>query len=406
MKKLWDCAFLILVLGLTAGCGLINDQTVPKQNTELSDSEDFTIKNTTEEQLNGTIESALYFNNLEQQNDKEDESKGQETIQITPYIDDEKRNEIIAAYLQKHDIDKEMPDGTTNDCKRCLIEYYSDEDRRMTCMIFHIWGLYYKDPDALAAAASSFYDLSQEEQDKLSETTLREITYCTTLYWDDINYAGTLIYDCDKEQRTTWESFTDLEGNVLTSLSYDYIEDIPFSFITEYENVETANPYILNRAQCFWLYKDLTEYDETGRWISYHGCLHSGDRAVCSYDENAKLETIREESEEFEEDWGDARSGDITLHYREDGSLERMEYSFVTARRSTYDSSGTAYFDEQGRMVYRTYYVTHGNHECFYLYKDGKRPWAYMELCSQAWSSIDSNTNYGNEFFIYLFEPQ
>lgn len=74
--------------------------------------------------------------------------------------------------------------------------------------------------------------------------------------------------------------------------------------------------------------------------------------------------------------------------------------------RKSYDSSGTAYFDEQERLFYRSYYVSHGSHFRFYLYKDEVRLWACMEVCSQAYNSFedDNDIRYGNEFFFYLFQ--
>ena len=68
-----------------------------------------------------------------------------------------------------------------------------------------------------------------------------------------------------------------------------------------------------------------------------------------------------------------------------------------------------AAYDEQGRLVYRHYYITHGYHYRVYLYNgEETRPWAWMEFCTQALSSPDEETGvyYGCGCFFYLFEKQ
>ena len=85
-----------------------------------------------------------------------------------------------------------------------------------------------------------------------------------------------------------------------------------------------------------------------------------------------------------------------------------MDYGFLYWGSST-DCSGAAAYDEQGRLVYRHYYITHGYHYRVYLYNgEETRPWAWMEFCTQALSSPDEETGvyYGCGCFFYLFEKQ
>jgi hypothetical protein len=62
-------------------------------------------------------------------------------------------------------------------------------------------------------------------------------------------------------------------------------------------------------------------------------------------------------------------------------------------------------YDEQGRAAYKTYYVTHGSHSCFYMYEgDSKTPWAYIETGGIS-KSGDDVSDYGFGVSVYLFKP-
>lgn len=340
------------------------------------------------------------------------EDKLRETRQIPYYIKADRRDALIREYLKEHGITQELPDGSALVDGKPLLEYYRDWNRQITCVVLHAWGMFYNDPDAIvkAAANGTFDKLSKEEQEKIYETSLQEVTYCTTLHWNQLEKIGRLAHNRREDSQIIQETFYDSEGMKQASISYEYIDGIPFSFITEYHKPESGRKErasyavtdILNRTQRFWLFTNRAEWDENGKWLKYNGSLHSGSRAWCYYDKAGRLQSIQEESDEFGEYFN---CSDIMFHYRDNGSLDTMKYSFMTARRNTYDSSGTAYYDEQGRMIYRIYYVSNGNRYCFYLYnEDEQLPWACMELCSQAYSSDDDETAYGNDCSFYIYQ--
>jgi hypothetical protein len=171
--------------------------------------------------------------------------------------------------------------------------------------------------------------------------------------------------------------------------------------------------------QRFWLDKKFTVFNEAGKptgynadlynwWNSYHNETVYNDFV---YDEKGKLIAIREEFTEEDENnngiWEFAT--DITLKYREDDTINTVDYRFFYwgsyCNRGSGDSTGEIFYDEKERIIYRTYYMTHGFHSCFYLYEgDSKRPWAYIDLGGLA-SSGDNISEYGFGVSVFLFQP-
>lgn len=169
----------------------------------------------------------------------------------------------------------------------------------------------------------------------------------------------------------------------------------------------------------FWLEKEFAVIDETGRVTGYNADLYDWQAEPPGviyndfvYDDKGKLIAIYEElSEEDSTDAGPRKfATDITLEYRDDNTLNTVDYGFYymnynTHNRATGDSTGKIFYDAQGRIIYRTYYFTHGAHSCFYLYEgDSKRPWAYIESGGLAYPGDDSS-EYGFDVLIYLFQP-
>lgn len=343
----------------------------------------------------GTRET-VYFHN----NGTMDADKIKESWRIPHSMTDNRGKALTEDFLRTWDVYKEAPDGEADVQGRPLLEYYSNEAKRITGVIFHCW--------------SQRETLNEEfwgkgEPDEWVETS----TYCTLLHWDDFEKQGTLVYDRDAEQRTRWERYYDPDGEQKQYIAYEYAEAFPIPLITRYEGPEPQRPSydednVLNQPQRFWLYQNLAEYDAAGRLQNYKGTLHAGERAVFQYDDAGRLQTIREETDHPVKGQEDDFSGKITFTYRDDGSLDTMDYGFAYWGPST-DCGGEVSYDEQGRLVYRRYDITHGTHYRVCLYNgEEKRPWAWMEFCTQALSSPDEETGvyYGCECFFYLFEKQ
>ena len=343
------------------------------------------------------IRETVYFHN----NGTMDADKIKESWQIIDSMTENRRKEQTEEFLRTWDVYKEAPDGTASTQGRPLLEYYSNEAKRITGVIFHRWS-------QRKTLNEAFY--GKGDSDEWLETS----TYCTLLHWDDLEKQGTLVYDCDAEQRTLWERYYDLDEEQKQYIAYEYAEGLPISLITQYEGPKPQTPScdesnVLNQPQRFWLYQNLTEYDAAGRLQKYKGTLHAGDRAVFQYDDAGRLQTVRKETDHPIKGQEDNFSGEVTFTYRDDGSLDTMQYGFSHMLGPTTDSGGAAAYDEQGRLVYRHYYITHGHHYRVYLYNgEEARPWAWMEFCTQALSSPDEETGvcYGCECFFYFFKKQ
>ena len=77
-----------------------------------------------------------------------------------------------------------------------------------------------------------------------------------------------------------------------------------------------------------------------------------------------------------------------------------MKQVFLTVSNThgTWDSSGHAVYDNKGRLVYRSHYVTSGCYSYAWFYEgDARRPWACVEWGGMYASEIKPLDEY-NEF--------
>lgn len=131
-----------------------------------------------------------------------------------------------------------------------------------------------------------------------------------------------------------------------------------------------------------------SEYGEDG--IRSDRKLFFPNPCIWIYAEEGRQEAIQEELQEYdiEREWGwwDDEidySGQIEFAYQENGQISSAEYIRSSYTHGTYDSDGTIYFDEMGRMIYNEHYVTHGGDSHIYLYEgDSDKPWACLDWCS------------------------
>ena len=303
-----------------------------------------------------------------------------------PYEDDYDESRIpqfIKEYLTERGTYKAEPDGIAyiQDGDRC-VEYYKVGNQYS--FIFHDWADYWID----YKAGTSAY---------------RDAVYCTTVTLDDESKAGNLIYAYDTEHDIAREELYDAWGMRMCGISYEYLPELPFPFITESWNLDTG--YDLTRAALCrehktWFYKELAEYDEDGRFIGYSEYKEDGSRSdsrlylpnacICIYDEEGRLNAIQEELQEYdiEREWGwwdkdIDYSGQMKFTYQKNGMISEVEYIRSSYTHGTYDSDGTIFYDEKGRMIYNEHYVTHGTDAHIYLYEgDSDKPWACLDWCS------------------------
>ena len=327
-------------------------------------------------------------------------SDGRDTISFYSTKDDEGEREaasIVEEYLRKRGTFKEKPDSTSFADGSCSIEYYTDSKKQKCSIIMR-----------LLDGSDDYLEV-----------------YAITYTLDDFIEIGDIVFDCNQIGDAVSEKFYNTAGELISSITYKYYENIPFPFISKHMITDEVCYKILNRGQRFWLYEDFTIKEETGKVAEYTQDIYSKEyrdlynfpiTIKFTYDANGRLNAlsedfIAEENDPFHED--DWVSDILSLDYYERCALKKTIYCFELAftyelphnqrNRGTWYSSGEIHYDKYGRVTYQRDYVAHGYHYSFYPYDgDSKRPWACIEICDMPYSA-EENYYYGNETSVYLF---
>lgn len=297
--------------------------------------------------------------------------------------DVEKKEEALQDYLKVQGIDRTELEISYNQQGEPLIEYYVDDSIKQYCFILHLWGDYWEDyekgiskyQDAILCTA---YNLKEEEK---------------------LGYLLTNEVQGGKGRR---QRLYDQWGNFMAEISYEQHENVPFPFITDFRNLDIqfrSMEEVMARESKLWLYAEESCFDEKGRLLSYNDPdmredlkEYFADFYRCIYDEMGRLETFQLESENESEDY----YGHMDFIYDEGGGLLRIEYIQSPEGYGTWDSSGSIWFDDRGRMIGNKYYVTHGSHWNMYLYdKEVMSPIAGFYFCPSIPGFED----------VYLFRP-
>ncbi len=323
---------------------------------------------------------------------------GETEASYHPYDDDydaDRVDEFIMEYWEKEGIRKTEPDGTVyNRRGEPLVEYYIDEAAGQYCFVVHLWGGYWTDYEA-----------------GLSE--YQDAVYCTTHVVTDSDRIGTLLYNIDEARKVARERLYDTEGMRKADISYADEMGDPITMIEDFWYLETgydADLDVLCRGRKFWFDEGQSEFDESGRFIRYHGLdasdsgtTHEGlDRAgyytypcTCFYNGQGRLEKIEEDLLSDDEEREMQNSGQVEFQYDVNGIVKEAVYQRSSWTQGTTDSIGEIEYDEKGRMIYNRYYITHGRHTEIFVYEEGaNRPWACFRWCSFAPGFVD----------VYLFE--
>lgn len=281
---------------------------------------------------------------------------------------------FIAKYLQNQGFGGQVPEEVLyQPSGERFLEYYVDEEEQSICFILHLWAEYWLD---FQAGTSKYQDA----------------VYCETFCFDDAKIEGSLF--CHKEGDSIQETQYDECGMRVADVTYQYQEGVPFPFVTACWNLNDG--IWLCRNQKTWFYEEEAKFDQEGKFISSdESGWKKGDKfyfqypCYCIYGENGRLEAIREElqPEDKERGWGwwdDSidYSGQMEFGYSKEGILQTVTYLRSSYTHGTADSSGTIEYDEQGRMVYNYYYMTHGEDRSIYLYRGNEEnPWAILDWC-------------------------
>ncbi len=319
-----------------------------------------------------------------------------------PYDDDYDAGQVrafIEEYLEKQGIRKTEPDGTVcNQRGEPLVEYYIEEATNQYCFVVHLWGDYWID---YAAGISEYQDA----------------VYCTAHVVQDADRIGTFLYGSNEERGITRERLYDTEGMCKADLSYQVMPDMPFATVTDYWYLDSgydAGSDVLCRGQKFCFDEGRSEVDEAGRFIRYQALCGADDEEEAAalsgaselyalkggtdimegfydypctlfYNQKGKLERIEEDLLPDDEEKGREDSGQAEFRYDHKGVVKEAVYQRSSWTQGTTDSSGMIEYDEQGRMIYNSYYITHGGHKDLFVYEEGAaRPWARLRWCSFA----------------------
>ncbi len=311
-------------------------------------------------------------------------------------VDDKQQAEFIKSYLQERGMYKDVPDGITHYNEKNIAEYYIDKEKRKLCFVLRVLG-----------------------------GVPHDGIFCITMNLDDMKEIANLKYHYDKKNDTVYESLYDTNGKQAAHISYRYIPDVPFPFITEYKDVNNYKEAIGNvlfRSQKFWLYEKMATL-KSGKWIGYNTDIYEPNRLnslnVCSFDKSGKLDKIegRLSQSDIEEyldketltEFKDSDKSEIKLSYQDNGNLDTINYYRSQWVYGTYGDEGEIHYDEEGRMIYEDAYVTHGTFYNYYLYNgDEKKPWAciYVDCMPYSGSKKDGiEYEYGQYYSIYLYQP-
>jgi len=305
--------------------------------------------------------------------------------QMTSFLND---------YLTGRGIYKKNPDWTSYlyDGTR-KIEYYVDNDSKKICFCMYSYG--------------------SESADGVDNIT------CVTVNASDLYKIGNLTSEYDQEQNIYSEAFYNADGVRDAGLTYKYYTDIPFPVALNYD-YENADDYDINdilvRNERFLLYNEYAGFDDNDKLIGYNVCLRDkmspgNHDSELSFDSEGRLDNIKEnllaDDNEFGDDWyfkTNNYSAKITIDYRETDYPRTVDYEFSEVSHGTYDSSGTAYYDTEGRMVYRNFYMTSGDCSVYYIYQgESRKPWAIVSYGGIPYS-IEDGYKYGMDTSVYLFK--
>jgi hypothetical protein len=364
----------------------ISSQVQGKQTSDLSNSSSNASSNN-----QNNMESVLYFDSTNLGNNVDSKTMNQMLHNtISFYSTKGDTQACIKKYLQQENTYKNAPDSAVYDNGKILVAYYTDKAKTKTSFVFHIY--YYGD----AVLSGQAFNTNSKEYSVI----------CTTINSSDFQKIGTLKYTLDNKLRTNQESLYDTNGKQMASIGYQYSNSCPFPFITNYNDVgsdKSVAKNILNLNQRFWLFMGKAEFNQTGKWTGYSGDIYDStmdNHFACSYDANGNLQNIIGNKGQQ----NDAKN-EVTLSYQNNGLLSTVCYSRPESTYGTFDFSGDIYYDANGRMIYRTYYVTHGPQYVFYLYNgEDKKPWICVNLDSEIWGTNADGVDYGNPVNAYLFQ--
>lgn len=290
--------------------------------------------------------------------------------------------------------------------------------------------MYKEEPDKVYGYGDYFADYYVDESRERFSLILYENIHhyfvtCVTFSSNDLSDLGNIVYGYNNKHELIYSEVFLPDDSGIAYTNYNYIDNIPFPIVDSFYIDDPEYMYgdlisiLFHINQRLWLDSEYLVLDENDHILEFNADLynrynHYSEKPAINnnfvYSDNGNLIAIQESfSDDNLNDGVWEYATDINLYYKNDGSLNKVEYGFYymdfdTHDRGSGDSTGTIYYDEQERIVHRDYYMTHGSHSCFYLYEENsKTPWAYIDTGGLAWSG-DDISEYGFGISVYIFQ--
>ncbi len=227
-----------------------------------------------------------------------------------------------------------------------------------------------------------------------------EDVICVTFDLDNAKKEGYIDFELDSEGYTVAESSHNSNSPESFDVKYRYVEDVPITFITNYENIdeETISNYKFQQWDKYIHYYYEENFDEYGRLVA----LGKGDTQFeVEYNEENRIARLDRMAKDL---YGEPSEQYEDFIY-ESGKLVQSEYFY----HGSTDGSGLVIYDNMGRVIYNSYYITHGRVYNFYLYEgDSRRPDGIVsyDTFSMNGSEVDSVAySYGSSYaYLYMFK--
>lgn len=269
-----------------------------------------------------------------------------------------------------------------------LAELYLNEDKNWLRIILYTWNFEDNVPTQVA-------------------------TSCFTVDINDFDDEGYIIYDFNNKEHASNEYLFDRDNNLKAQIHYMVSKKYPFNIITSSRDslgTEIGNTTYLNRSQKIWCFDEFSTLDEFGKIKKYTGdlfnCGLTEESLEVQYDRNDNLISINGTIARSEE-YGEYKPMQTIFEYGAEGKLKQATYYRPSIIYGTADSCGKLYYDDNERLIFNKFYVTHGSISRFLFYKDDNiRPWAIVtfdSMASDTWTENEIRFEAGHILEVQLF---
>jgi|LGVF01.2.fsa_nt_gb hypothetical protein len=314
----------------------------------------------------------------------------------------EYNNKVINIYLKERAFNPDEPIGVIARGELKLGEYYIDKNNEKIAFVVRIWNLELELPNQVYISCITF-DMANKQE------------------------IGFIQYDYNENKQPIKEIFYNEDGMLVADIEYELNNHFPFSIVKEYNTSSNENKHVfevLNRNEKFFFLSERMNQTANGIPIDYVGDIFytnqyedfesNSDQLIFSYDQSNRLTDITGSlvNEDFYENkiQGEPYESmlNVEIDYDIGYDIDNIHYSTPALIYGSYDSIGELYYDNLGRMIYNSYYVTSGSIERFYFYRGrDNKPFICLLFDSMPRKGevIDEVTfMYGNYIEMYMYD--